>query len=326
MKTEADLAGQRRAGAQLELVDDEPQQGVSEAAVDVRPKAARDWRDGAAALERFVDAILVDRAPGAERLRRSARCRSSPRPVEQHAVGARLMQLDEVVLEDQRLGLVVDQHELDVGDRGQSTRQMASVGRGAEVRSQPPAEVLCLADIKDRTSGVAHQVTTRPTRAACRFEHERRHTPTLAHGSEPRILEPVSTDQDIDLPSGITDERELLLSWLDFLRGAVLRKIEGLDEAQARWTPEGRLISLLGIVNHLAHVEWRWIDGGMLGEKVSRSEAEFSPGAELTVVAAVAAYRARAAATDAAVRAMRSLAEPCQREAGTDLRWGRPCI
>jgi uncharacterized damage-inducible protein DinB len=131
----------------------------------------------------------------------------------------------------------------------------------------------------------------------------------------------VSTAQDIDLPSGSTDKRELLLSWLNYLRGAGLRKVEGLDDAQGRWTPEGHLISLLGIVNHLAHVEWRWIDGGMLGEKVSRSEDEFSPSAELTVVAAVAAYPARAAATNAAVRAMRSLAEPCRREEGTDLRW-----
>lgn len=131
----------------------------------------------------------------------------------------------------------------------------------------------------------------------------------------------VSTSQEIDLPAGNTDERELLLSWLDFLRGSILRKVEGIDDAQARWTPEGRLISLLGIVNHLAHVEWRWIDGGMLGETVSRSEEEFSPGPELTVVAAVATYRARAAETNAAVRAMRALAEPCQRKEGTDLRW-----
>jgi uncharacterized damage-inducible protein DinB len=131
----------------------------------------------------------------------------------------------------------------------------------------------------------------------------------------------VSTSHAIEFPAGNVDERELLLGWLDFLRGAVLRKMEGIDDAQARWTPAGRLISLLGIVNHLTHVEWRWIDGGMLGETVSRSEAEFSPGAELSVVAAVEAYRARAAATNAAVRAMRSLAEPCQREKGTDLRW-----
>src|SRR5258708_3585095 len=58
---EAHLPGQRCARAHLELVGDEPQQGVSEAAVDVRPEAARDWRDGAAALELFVDAILAIR-------------------------------------------------------------------------------------------------------------------------------------------------------------------------------------------------------------------------------------------------------------------------
>ena len=43
----------------------------------------------------------------------------------------------------------------------------------------------------------------------------------------------------------------MLLMWLDYLRGAVIRKVEGLNEDDARWTPEGRLIPLLGIVNHL---------------------------------------------------------------------------
>ena len=35
---------------------------------------------------------------------------------------------------------------------------------------------------------------------------------------------------DVDLPLGNADERELLLSWLGFLRGAVLRKIDGLSQ------------------------------------------------------------------------------------------------
>lgn len=126
---------------------------------------------------------------------------------------------------------------------------------------------------------------------------------------------------DADLPRGTADERELLLRWLAFLRGAVLRKVEGLSDDEARWRPGGSLISLLGIVNHLTRVEWRWIDGGMLGREVSRSEAEFSPGPELTVSAAVAAYRDRASATEAAVRSMPSLAEPCTRHPDTDLRW-----
>ena len=95
------------------------------------------------------------------------------------------------------------------------------------------------------------------------------------------------------MPIGDPDERELLLSWLGYLRGAIVRNVDGLSDQDGHWTPDGRLIPLLGIVNHLTHVEWRWIDGGMLGEEVSRHEEEFHPGPELTVETAVAAYRER---------------------------------
>jgi uncharacterized damage-inducible protein DinB len=124
-----------------------------------------------------------------------------------------------------------------------------------------------------------------------------------------------------EFPAGTSDELELYLRWLAYLRGAVLRKVDGLSEADARWTPDGALTSLLGIVNHLTRVEWRWIDGGMRGQEVSRTEEEFRPGPELTVDAAVSAYRERAAATDAAVRSMPSLAAPCRWGDDTDLRW-----
>ena len=113
----------------------------------------------------------------------------------------------------------------------------------------------------------------------------------------------VSSDVELGFPRGTRDERELFLRWLRFLRGAVIRKVEGLSDEQARWTPDGALICLVGIVNHLTHVEWRWIDGGMLGQETSRSDAEFAPGRELTVELALAAYRERAAATDATVMA-----------------------
>jgi uncharacterized damage-inducible protein DinB len=126
---------------------------------------------------------------------------------------------------------------------------------------------------------------------------------------------------EFEFPAGTSDERELYLNWLRYLRGAIVRKIDGLSEAQARWTPDGALLSLLGIVNHLTHVEWRWIDGGMLGQDVSRSEEEFTPGPELTVRAALSAYRARAVATEAAVRAIPTLTAPCRRAPNTDLRW-----
>ena len=103
----------------------------------------------------------------------------------------------------------------------------------------------------------------------------------------------VPTDEEIGFPSGTPDERELLLRWLTFLRGAVIRKVEGLNDDDARWTPDGKLISLLGIVNHLTNVEWRWIDGGMLGHDVTKSDDEYSPRPELTVDAALVAYRER---------------------------------
>lgn len=130
----------------------------------------------------------------------------------------------------------------------------------------------------------------------------------------------MAPESDPIFPVGNPDERELLLSWLDWLRGAVLRNIRGLSGTQARWTPDGALISLLGIVNHLTHVEWRWIDGAMCSADTERLDEEFRPGEELTVESGVAAYRARADATDAYVRST-PLTQATRNGDGTDLRW-----
>jgi hypothetical protein len=112
-----------------------------------------------------------------------------------------------------------------------------------------------------------------------------------------------------------------LLSWLRYLRGAVLRNVDGLSDEEARWTPEGRLMPLVGIVNHLTRLEWRYIDGDLLGQEVDRNEEEFSPGLELPIGAAVIAYRQRAADTEVAVRGSASLSVPSRSGEGTDLRW-----
>ena len=121
-------------------------------------------------------------------------------------------------------------------------------------------------------------------------------------------------------PPPTADERELLLSWLAHQRAAIVRKVADLDEAQARWTPEGALIPLLGIVNHLTRVEWRWIAGTMRGEPTGRSEEEFRPGPELTVAAALNSYRDRARATEELVRTS-PLDRPAADGSGRDLRW-----
>ena len=131
------------------------------------------------------------------------------------------------------------------------------------------------------------------------------------------------SDIEIGFPTGSSHEKELLLQWLDYLRGAVCRKLEGLDESQARWRPDGRLIPLLGVVSHLTQVEWRWIEGGFFGANVSRSEKEFRPGLDVTVDAALRAYQVRGSRTDEVVRSLEltQQSDPASWAEGHDLRW-----
>src|SRR5699024_12671180 len=112
----------------------------------------------------------------------------------------------------------------------------------------------------------------------------------------------MTTEETRDFPDQTASETELYLRWLGFLRGAVLRKASGLSDDQARWTPQVRLISLLGIVNHLTHVERLWIDGWMYGHQASRSEDQFSPGSSPGISTALAAYRHRRTPTDHEIR------------------------
>ena len=74
------------------------------------------------------------------------------------------------------------------------------------------------------------------------------------------------------------------------------------------------------MVNHLTNVEWRWIDDGILGKSVSRSEDEFFPGPELSVSKVLDAYRERGATTNVVVRSY-PLDTPHRLKEGTTLRW-----
>lgn len=128
---------------------------------------------------------------------------------------------------------------------------------------------------------------------------------------------------ELGLPPGSQDERELLLAWLGYLRRAVLRKVEGLDEVQARWTPDGKLIPLIGVVNHLTRVEWRWLEGGFRGVKVARSEEEFNPASDVSLQGVITAYRERATLSDSLVRTLdlSQSSDPDGWAEGKDLRW-----
>jgi hypothetical protein len=69
-------------------------------------------------------------------------------------------------------------------------------------------------------------------------------------------------------PASTPDLRGLLLEYLDFFRGVVAGKLDGLSDAEltgslvpSGWTPSG-------LVHHLVNVERRWLVWGFLSEQV----------------------------------------------------------
>jgi uncharacterized damage-inducible protein DinB len=109
---------------------------------------------------------------------------------------------------------------------------------------------------------------------------------------------------EIAFPKGSPDDAELLVQFLDYLRGAVLRNTEGISDDEGHWTPDGRLTSLVGILNHLTNMEWRWMDGGFEGADVDQADDEFRPGPNLTLEQAARDYQARGAKTNSMIRSI----------------------
>ena len=115
------------------------------------------------------------------------------------------------------------------------------------------------------------------------------------------------------LPSTVvptSDERELLLRFLQRQREEVAATADGLSDDQARWTPDGRLLPIIGIVNHLTHAEWRWTEGRYLGKVFPPRTDEFAP-SDVTLDDVRVAYWEQAQRTDEIVRGAPSLAAPC---------------
>lgn len=78
-------------------------------------------------------------------------------------------------------------------------------------------------------------------------------------------------------PDTLTDPRELLLGYLDYYRAALLRKLDGMSEADLRtsrlpsdWAP-------LALLKHLAFVERRWFRWGFAAEHVDPVWGEEDP-------------------------------------------------
>lgn len=69
-------------------------------------------------------------------------------------------------------------------------------------------------------------------------------------------------------PASSGDLRALLLDYLDFYRSVVAAKIAGLDEDALQETRVPSGWTSAGLLNHLAHMEQRWLHWGFRAEPV----------------------------------------------------------
>ena len=136
-------------------------------------------------------------------------------------------------------------------------------------------------------------------------------------------------------PSPSPDERESLLGYVRWQREQVAATANGLSEEQIRWTPGGRLLPIIGIINHLTHMEWRWVEGRYLGSPFPPRQKEFYLGPDVTGDQVIEAYWDQAQRTEGIVRGAPSLTVPCLGDEGgrgpahvllgfdepVDLRW-----
>ena len=116
---------------------------------------------------------------------------------------------------------------------------------------------------------------------------------------------------DLKMPSLTRDERETLLGFIDWKRAAVLHTARDLSDEQAQWTPDGKLLPIAGLINHLAHVEARWIDGRYLQQDAPVADPDTEFASKRPLAELVDAYCERRVRTNEIVRAAPSLDVPC---------------
>jgi hypothetical protein len=132
----------------------------------------------------------------------------------------------------------------------------------------------------------------------------------------------LTTVPDQKPPRSSGDERETLMVLLQFQRESVVRKVEGVSDADARTSPVASGTSLLWLVRHLAMAEHRWVVNRFAG-RPDREPADAVADGD-TLADAVELYRSTSRVVDAIV-AGAGLDDRCRAlDAGdppTNLRW-----
>ncbi len=139
----------------------------------------------------------------------------------------------------------------------------------------------------------------------------------------------MATTRFVSLSPG--SEREVLTGFLDRQRDAMIRKLDGVSDTDARRTPTASALSLLGILKHCALWERRWFQVIVAGRTFPgewpevQSEGnvdDFVVGDEDTVAGWVAVYREQTAESRRIVSGL-ELDAPCAQPENSDInvRW-----
>lgn len=104
------------------------------------------------------------------------------------------------------------------------------------------------------------------------------------------------------------DQREVLLGYLAYYRSVLVDRVTGLPDDGLRGSilPSGW--SPLELLNHLTHVERRWLEWGFAGRDVGNPWADHREGRwhvepEVTLEKLVTAFHEQASRSDAVIRA-----------------------
>lgn len=127
---------------------------------------------------------------------------------------------------------------------------------------------------------------------------------------------------DIKPPRLAGSEADTLRALLQYQRESLVRKVAGLDDAAARWSPVGSGTSLLWLVKHMARAETTWILVRFAGQDVVIPADQPGPGDTLETVTAM--YRHVWQQADAVAFAGSGLEELCRRpeaDPPVTLRW-----
>jgi hypothetical protein len=124
-------------------------------------------------------------------------------------------------------------------------------------------------------------------------------------------------------PWTLAGEKETLVDFLDYLRGAVIRKASGLPAAAVPRPMVGSGTSLLGLIKHLTRVEIAWFQYAFAGADVRVPGDDLADDDEPQSV--IDGYRMAVAVSNRIVAEASDLSQPAKRSAVApepmSLRW-----